>query len=75
MTHPLLPDLPGFSIEQVTVVDEVILVLAHSQRERPSRNFDANPTNVPDNSRFFTTSLHSGNGGRREVFVFLFFCE
>src|SRR5579885_392375 len=31
MTDPLLPDLPGFSIEQVTLADGVILVLARSQ--------------------------------------------
>lgn len=31
MPYPLLPDLPGFSIEQVTLVDGVILVLAQSQ--------------------------------------------
>lgn len=34
MTSPLLPDLPGFSIEQVTLTDGVILVLAHSQTTR-----------------------------------------
>jgi transposase len=33
MTHPLLPDLPGFSIEHVTIADGVILVQAQSQRE------------------------------------------
>lgn len=33
MTHPLLPDLPGFSIEQVTIAHGVILVLAHSPRK------------------------------------------
>src|SRR5213595_784606 len=32
MTHPLLPDLPGFSIEQVSIADGVIVVQAHSQR-------------------------------------------
>jgi zinc-finger of transposase IS204/IS1001/IS1096/IS1165 len=31
MTYPLLPDLPGFSIEYVTIVDGVILVQARSQ--------------------------------------------
>jgi len=34
MTHPLLPDLPGFSIEQVTLVDGIIRVLARSQTTR-----------------------------------------
>jgi len=33
MTHPLLPDLPGFFIEHVSITDGVILVLAQSQRE------------------------------------------
>ncbi len=33
MTHPLLPDLPGFFIEHVSIADGVILVLAQSQRE------------------------------------------
>jgi transposase len=32
MTPPLLPDLPGFSIEQVTITDRVILVQAQSQK-------------------------------------------
>jgi transposase len=32
MTHPLLPDLPGFSIEHVTIADGVILVRVKSQR-------------------------------------------
>lgn len=31
MTHSLLPDLPGFAIEQITIVHGVITVLAHSQ--------------------------------------------
>ncbi len=31
MTQPLLPDLPGLLIEQVTLADELITVLAHSQ--------------------------------------------
>jgi transposase len=31
MTQPLLPDLPGFSIEQITIARGVIIVLAHSQ--------------------------------------------
>ncbi len=31
MTHPLLPELPGFSIEQITLADGVITVLANSQ--------------------------------------------
>ena len=30
MTQPLLPDLPGFSIEQITLTDGVITVLAQS---------------------------------------------
>ncbi len=32
MTHPLLPDLPGFSIEQITIADGVITLLAQSHR-------------------------------------------
>ena len=31
MTHPLLPDLAGFSIEQITLTAGVITVLAHSR--------------------------------------------
>lgn len=31
MTHPLLPDLPGFSIKQITIAHGVITVLVHSQ--------------------------------------------
>jgi transposase len=31
MTQPLLPDLPGFSIEHITLAYEVITVLAQSQ--------------------------------------------
>jgi len=31
MTHPLLPDLPGFSIHQIARTEGVITVLAHSQ--------------------------------------------
>ena len=31
MTSPLLPDLPGFSIEQVTIADGTTVVLAQSQ--------------------------------------------
>jgi transposase len=36
MTQPLLPDLPGFSIEQITLADGVITVLAHSLTMRAS---------------------------------------
>jgi transposase len=36
MTQPLLPDLPGFSIEQITLADRVITVLAQSQTRRAS---------------------------------------
>jgi|SRR5450755_3552048 len=32
MTHPLLPDLAGFSTEHVRIADGVIVVQAHSQR-------------------------------------------
>ena len=32
MTHPFLPELAGFSIEQVSIADGVIVVQAHSQR-------------------------------------------
>jgi len=32
MTYPLLPDLPGFSIEHITITDGIILVRAQSQR-------------------------------------------
>jgi transposase len=32
MTHPLLPDLAGFSIEHVSIADGVIVLQAHSQR-------------------------------------------
>jgi len=31
MTKILLPELPGFSIEQITIAEGVITVLAHSQ--------------------------------------------
>ncbi len=31
MTDLLLPDLPGFSLQQITIVQGVITVLAHSQ--------------------------------------------
>jgi transposase len=34
MTYPLLPDLAGFSIEQVSIADGVIVVQAHSQKTR-----------------------------------------
>lgn len=34
MTYPLLPDLPGFSIEHVTSVDGIIHVQAQSQTTR-----------------------------------------
>jgi transposase len=36
MTHPLLLDLPGFTIEQTVLSTEGITVLAHSQRVRGS---------------------------------------
>ena len=32
MIYPLLPDLAGFSIEQVSIADGVIVVQAHSQK-------------------------------------------
>ncbi len=32
MTHPLLPDLAGFSIEHVSIADGIIVVQAHTQR-------------------------------------------
>jgi transposase len=36
MTQPLLPDLPGFSIEQITLTDGVITVLAQSHTMQAS---------------------------------------
>jgi len=36
MPQPLLPDLPGFSIEQITLAAEVITVLAQSYQIRLS---------------------------------------
>ena len=76
MTHPLLPDLPDFSIAQVTVVDGVILVLAHSQRKRATCPECAHPSSRI-HSRYRRTLADlpwSGRLVRLVVQVSRFFC-
>jgi transposase len=77
MTHPLLPDLPGFSIEQVTLLDGVIVVLAHSQRKS-----EACPACAQVSSRIHSRYQRtladlpwSGHRVRLVVQVCRFFCK
>ncbi len=77
MTHPLLPDLPGFSIDQVTFVDGVILVLAQSQRKSATCPDCAHPSSRIHSryQRTLTDLPWSGRLVRLVVQVSRFFCK
>jgi hypothetical protein len=77
MTQPLLPDLPGFSIEQITLADGEITVLAQSHTTRACCPVCAS-LSLRVHSRYERTLADlpwSGRTVRLVVQVRRFFCQ
>ena len=77
MTSPLLPDLPGFSIEQITLAGGVITILAHSQTMSASCPACARVSSRVHSRymRWLTDLPWSGRTVRLVVQVHRFFCQ